>query len=244
MGFDLFKSRFRQKDPASEGFAREVAEWLVGLAGTGLAFSARALGVAFGTSTPGAVASAGSVGTADTVSRSDHVHGFAASFFDTLLGSTRGMRIFRGASAWLAGGPATAAGHKTANQTIADATTTDVSWVELYDYGSFFDGTTFTIAQAGRYSVKVQINWDATAGADRYVEAYINGAAARYANVNGGSSAVVVDVVSLTFDYDFAVGDTLKFRAWQNTGGNLDILFEGTGGVRGTFCSLALIEAY
>lgn len=116
---------------------------------------------------------------------------------------------------------------KTAVQSLANNTTTKVTFdAETYDTDTMHDNVTnntrITFTQGGRYAVSVSIEFAAHATGYRFVDVFLNNTSTLATDSRG---AVTTDLSACTinFDYEFLAGDYIEVRAWQNSGGALDV---------------------
>jgi hypothetical protein len=117
---------------------------------------------------------------------------------------------------------------------VAQATANNVVLVlafdsERYDTDTLHDPVTnnsrLTCKTAGKYSIKATIGFDANVTGMRQVDLMVNGVTvitneAKMAVTVGG----VPTYVTATADYELAVGDYVTCRAFQNSGGALNVL--------------------
>jgi hypothetical protein len=115
----------------------------------------------------------------------------------------------------------------TANQSLADATATAVSFTtEQYDTDGFHDNSTnnsrFTIpaGKAGKYVLTGQLGFGPNATGTRGVHIYKNGSAIIYNNItnNGGTYGTFAGI---HHTISLAVTDYIEFYAFQTSGGAL-----------------------
>jgi len=123
---------------------------------------------------------------------------------------------------------------KTANQSIANASTVTVTWDnEVFDSGGFHDNSTnnsrVTIpsGKAGKYLLIVNINWAANTTGYREVRFTKNGTIISYAKI---VTPTVSEAIMLQLHYiaDAAVADYFDVRVEQTTGGALNCIGANT----------------
>ena len=122
---------------------------------------------------------------------------------------------------------------KSTGQSIANATSTSVTWyVEDWDTNAFHDGTTNTdritipSGKAGKYLVNAQITFNANATGYRSVNILKNGSG------NGPETFSTLSASNPAFInqsrvFDLAVGDYLNITVYQSSGGNLSLTTSG-----------------
>lgn len=116
-----------------------------------------------------------------------------------------------------------------ADQSIADATYSHLSWIVNLDTGNFFDAgspTLITIPQTGWYFIKTTVIWDVNGTNLR--ETFIGELTSEVPRVWDSRLAVnaAQTVVSLSDISYYSVGQNLRVGVWQNSGGNLNVLKE------------------
>lgn len=123
---------------------------------------------------------------------------------------------------------------KTAPQTIPDATTIYLTFEsEEYDTDSFHDtvtnNTRLTIPENGTYLVLGQVEFAPDNTADRLACIQKNGSInlglVRQPSITNAGTSQRIQVVAHA---PLIAGDYVELRAFQNTGGNLDVLTPGT----------------
>lgn len=122
---------------------------------------------------------------------------------------------------------------RASNQSIADATTTAVSWTaETTDQGGWFPGTgTTATVPAGALpsgyttlmvSMSVQIYWESNATGSRAVIMYKNGVEFAHQKIVPGFTGTFAQVFTAP-DIDAVVGDTFMVQVAQSSGGALNV---------------------
>ncbi|KKM07729.1 hypothetical protein LCGC14_1731000 [marine sediment metagenome] len=110
-------------------------------------------------------------------------------------------------------------------QSISTATTTVLTWdTEVYDPKLLHDTvapTLITIATLGTYVGGVYVGWDANNVNSRFLEIQKNSTDALVRDRRVGTGAAEMHLVLP--DTQLVVGDTLRVRAFQDSGGPLDI---------------------
>jgi hypothetical protein len=114
--------------------------------------------------------------------------------------------------------------------TAVSATVTFTGSIETTGFASFSSGV-WTIAKAGRYLIEGTIGFDGSTVGRRIMFLFRNGAEVYRVEVP------VVTTQNITIPFSttrrLAVGDTIEVKAYQNSGGNLDVL---AGLASGTGC--------
>lgn len=121
---------------------------------------------------------------------------------------------------------------KSGAQTIATGSTTAITWqTEDYDYGSIHSASSANIVPTvdGVYSVSASVQFTQSGVGSRWVGIYKNGVAGTLqsialAEMAGLDNGYCTLCVSGDVDIDAGSGDYITIGAYQNTGGNLDIL--------------------
>lgn len=116
-----------------------------------------------------------------------------------------------------------------ADQSIANATYSSLSWSVNLDTGNFFDAgspTLITIPQTGWYFIKTTVIWDANGTNLR--ETFIAEQTSAVPRVWDSRLAVnaAQTVVSLSDISYYSVGHNFRVGVWQNSGGDLNVLKE------------------
>lgn len=119
---------------------------------------------------------------------------------------------------------------KSANQSIATATTTNVSWdVEQYDTDSFHDNSTnnarFTIPTGlgGKYLVVISINWLQGSGGDVMLVYLDKNGTTTISWVEGAQSEAVGFTQNLVRMVDLAAGDYVQAQVRQSAGFSINV---------------------
>ena len=120
---------------------------------------------------------------------------------------------------------------KSADQAIANSTSTVVSWnQESFDVGGLHDNSTnnsrLTIPadEAGVYMVGVSIPWDASTTGYRQADLKKNGTTAELSIVATNTTGAVFTVQSIVYPLQTLVAtDYLEIEVVQNSSGSLDI---------------------
>ncbi|NJM09348.1 MAG: hypothetical protein HC883_00150 [Bdellovibrionaceae bacterium] len=112
---------------------------------------------------------------------------------------------------------------KTGGTQTSNGNFQDVSWTESRDTLGSFDGTTFTAPRTGKFRFVGAIDFTASAIGQRGVE-LVNASNTRYTGAITflNSSAADETIIPFAMDLDLVQGNTVKVRAYQNSGGNLN----------------------
>jgi hypothetical protein len=117
--------------------------------------------------------------------------------------------------------------YKSADQSIANATTTVITWdSESYDTNSFHDNATnnsrITIpaGKAGKYLIQLQLNWGTNATSYREARVRLNGSTL-LAYVQAQAAAAGGTANTLTTVKTLAVADYIEIQGEQASGGAL-----------------------
>jgi hypothetical protein len=123
--------------------------------------------------------------------------------------------------------------YKSAAQTISTATATYLTFPnELYDTNAFHDNSTnnsrLTVpsGKAGKYLLSANTAWRNNATGQRTMYIYKNGTTLLNAVTIPGVSASIDVYATTSYVADLAVGDYVEMQVYQNSGGNLDVLWE------------------
>jgi hypothetical protein len=115
------------------------------------------------------------------------------------------------------------------NQAIPQTTETAVLWdTEIADTNTFHDNSTnknrFTVpvGYAGKYLFSVTVAWQTSSATDRFITMVKNGTGLAEFSVEGNGSVRRAGI--LTAVVDLGVGDWVGILAYQNSGGNLNVL--------------------
>ena len=110
-------------------------------------------------------------------------------------------------------------------QTITTGAYNDIGWdTELRDTGFWTSGASLTIPEAGFYAYSVQLALSgSSAGTQRYMELCLNGATGNPFNGAVMSPNANALIWSMASQIRLAVGNTLKVRVLQDSGGNLNM---------------------
>jgi hypothetical protein len=116
-----------------------------------------------------------------------------------------------------------------ANQAIPNTAETAVNWdVEIADTNAFHNNSTnpnrFTVpaGYAGKYLFTVTVSWQTSSTSDRFITMLKNGTGLAEFSVEGNASVRRTGI--LTAVIDLAVSDWVGISAYQNSGGNLNVL--------------------
>jgi hypothetical protein len=116
--------------------------------------------------------------------------------------------------------------YKTSNQSIANNTTTTITWdAEVFDTNAFHDNSTnnsrMTIpaGYAGKYAITGLVSWGSSATGYRIVEIFKNGATNGFMWSGAMSQYYAVAAIKIL---DLAEGDYVEIKGYQNSGGNLN----------------------
>jgi hypothetical protein len=112
--------------------------------------------------------------------------------------------------------------NKTSNQTISTGTTTIITWQNIGDdtLGEM-DSNVFTAKTAGVYNASINIYWDSLTTNDAALQLFITGPNFSYVHYDAGIYANRSrKAQSVSGNFKLAVGETITFRVWQNTGVN------------------------
>lgn len=103
-----------------------------------------------------------------------------------------------------------------------NAAFTTITWdTEVIDTdGMWSSGTAATVQTSGVYMVGASITWDANATGDRSMNVAVNGTARIVAE---GKSATVTTTFAPVGLLSLTAGQVLGVRAFQNSGGNLNV---------------------
>lgn len=115
---------------------------------------------------------------------------------------------------------------KSAAQSLSTATLTTVTWgTETYDYTDNFASNTFTAPSAGVYHFDAGCEFATNASGARMVE-IVTGGTARIAQtvVGAAPGGVVATTIVASCDAELAASDAVTVRAWQDSGGALNVL--------------------
>ncbi len=129
--------------------------------------------------------------------------------------------------------------HNTANITISHNTWTDITFNSEssdYDSGTIHSTSSntqnFTCPVAGKYLCAARVIWTANATGYRGLAIYKAGvqqAEARESTPGAADNPFISDAWVVTC----AASDVIVFKAYQNSGGNLDIITSGLYGIAG-----------
>ena len=123
---------------------------------------------------------------------------------------------------------------RSSDQTLANSTATSIEWnAEDYD-GSAMHSTSsnpelVTIGRAGWYRAYAQLHWTANATGLRQMELLKSGVLVPRALSTIAGHASVNEVQSLSATVFCNAGDTLRIRATQTSGGNLNVFGTSSG---------------
>jgi hypothetical protein len=116
--------------------------------------------------------------------------------------------------------------YKSGNQSIANNTTTTITWdSEDFDTNAFHDNSTnnsrmtIPVGYAGKYSITGLVSWGSSATGYRLVEIFKNGATAGFMWSGAMSAYYAVAVIKIL---NLAEGDYVEIKGYQNSGGNLN----------------------
>ena len=137
---------------------------------------------------------------------------------------------------------------KTTNQTLANGTTTAITFANAatYDTDSYHstvtNNTRFTApsGKTGYYLVYGQINYDSNATSYRTFSIKKNNGTADFIFTNGGTSFTANNNFYMILD--LTAGDYLEITGQQGSGGNLDVL-GSTYGTRATYFGMQYLGA-
>ena len=135
--------------------------------------------------------------------------------------------------------------YKTANQAITNATATVLTWnAELLDVGGYHDNATnnsrITIpsGKAGYYMFQAKISFIANATGQRSIFLFVNGGANAVCRADQSSSSTTENqTVFFSQLYSCSVGDYFEVKAYQTSGGSLNV---GSGDTESTFSATYL----
>jgi len=113
----------------------------------------------------------------------------------------------------------------TANQSVANATYTDISWGDIIkDTGGFFNiltPTYFTIPETGWYYTQGIIVWDVNGTNLRELFFYSTvGVIAWDSRLAVSAAQTIITISDISYR---TIGDTISLRCWQNSGGALNV---------------------
>lgn len=131
---------------------------------------------------------------------------------------------------------------RAANQSIATASATNISWdTEINDTDSMFTlgaPTVITLTTAGIYEIKIGVTYANNGTGERVTDVLFGGVL--LAQDVRPASAANGPIITMSFTRKFTAGQTFVVRAFQNSGGNLNI-GEGGSGHERTFCTATWI---
>jgi hypothetical protein len=116
--------------------------------------------------------------------------------------------------------------------TLTTATDTKLTWnTENYDTSGFHAGSSTAViipaGLAGKYLITGTLCFDANTGGQRYIFTRVNGTLVASNQDSAGVAAGVPKAWCFTNVVNLAVNDSIEFHAFQNSGGNLNVLFTG-----------------
>lgn len=118
-----------------------------------------------------------------------------------------------------------------ADQTISNDTQTTLAFnKEKYDYDAIHDNTTnnsrLTCKTAGLYTITASIQFASNSSGSRAILILLNGK-----TIIGGdqrdASPDIATTCNVSVDYPLAVNDYVEVQAYQNRGGNLNVVSSG-----------------
>ena len=117
---------------------------------------------------------------------------------------------------------------KTANQTIANNSTTKITFdSENFDSNGFHDNATnntrITIPSgyAGKYLFNFMVSWENNSTGHRSIIFYVNGAEGE--NISRLANSGTIFVATATLFLNLSVGDYVEFAGYQNSGSTISI---------------------
>lgn len=119
--------------------------------------------------------------------------------------------------------------YKSADQSLANSTTTVITWdLEHYDTNTFHDNSTnnsrITIpsGKAGKYLIQVTLNWNSNATSYREARIRLNGSTLlAYSPIQAASSGGVANTLNVV--KSLSVADYIEIQGEQASGGALSI---------------------
>jgi hypothetical protein len=118
--------------------------------------------------------------------------------------------------------------YNTGNQTLTTGIVTQLTWTSnRYDVGGLSNANGFTIVTAGWYHVGASVRWETNPNGQRFLFLYLDGATIIRINSQSPVTAGYATDMGIETEYYFAAGATVRLHAFQDSGGNLDILAAG-----------------
>ena len=128
----------------------------------------------------------------------------------------------------------------TAAQTLSNATETTLTYTsEKYDTDAYFtvgtSNTRFTVpaGKAGKYLITATTGFVNNATGQRYAQIYVNGTGVNLAQTPGVSASIDVYTYN-SYVVSLAVSDYVELKAYQNSGGSLNVM-GSAGGVTNSY---------
>lgn len=121
--------------------------------------------------------------------------------------------------------------HRDAVQVIVDSTSTSVMFdtelFDTYEYWNVAQADRITFLIGGVYLIRAQVEWESNGTGVRKLDLNKPGAPAIIIGNNtkpAGVTAPFMLTQEVTTFYDFAAGEFVNVKAYQNSGGDLDIV--------------------
>lgn len=127
------------------------------------------------------------------------------------------------------------------SQALSNNTFTAIAFnAESYDTDAIHDNasnnTRLTCKTAGKYQIYGRVVFAGSTVNQRAARIRLNNSGdLDYDERNGASSGTELTPVSVFTEYQLAVNDYVELLGWQNSGGNLDVLFSGA-----TYCHFGM----
>ena len=135
--------------------------------------------------------------------------------------------------------------YRTAAQSIATATDTSIQFDnEHYDTADMHDNavnnTRLICKKDGVYHIEACVSFDAHSTGTRYILFRLNGTTEIARHIHSQQDSPAIHVLSLGRHYMLSVGDYVELRAYQASGGDLNVRVLSSGNASPTF-SMALV---
>lgn len=125
--------------------------------------------------------------------------------------------------------------YSTSAQTLSNATETTLTYTsEKYDTDAYFtvgtSNTRFTVpaGKAGKYLITATTGFVNNATGQRYAQIYVNGTGVNLAQTPGVSASIDVYTYN-SYVVSLAVSDYVELKAYQNSGGSLNVMGSASG---------------
>lgn len=134
---------------------------------------------------------------------------------------------------------------RTSNQAIGTGSWTGINFTsESYDNGGFHDNSTnntrLTIPVAGTYKITGFAEWATGTAIAGHIAIWKNGTTILVRDYSADIS--VNPYLQVNTDYHFSAGDYVELKAFQASGGNIDIVYQGSHDYTPTFSIVLLRE--